>query len=114
MVNKLKRHSLLELIDKSNNMLGVSKKPFSDEHKLNISKGKKGVKLNLNNDQRKKLSERAKKLIPKNCKKVICTKTNIIYNSIVEASRENNINESSLRFWLKHPSLNKSTLTLLT
>ena len=93
---------------------GKEKKPLTDEVKLKISIAKKGVKLNLSDKQREERKIQLSKCKKVNSKKVLCTQTNKVYNSIAEASRENNINEATLRFWLNiNQKENKSSLILI-
>lgn len=95
----------------SKSLMGQKRGPMSDEHKRKVSEGKTGKKLNLTDEQRLAMSERLRNTIRTNGKKVICTKTGIIYRTIALAAKENNINEGTLRFWLNYnPSENKSSI----
>lgn len=97
-----------------NALRGIKKKPMSEETKRRVSESKKGVKLNLSDKQREERKIQLSKCKKVNSKKVLCTQTNKVYNSIAEASRENNINEQTLRFWLNiNPLQNKSSLILI-
>ena len=99
-------------ISKNNAKYWLNKKR-SDETKEKISKAHKGKKKTLK--QRKKQSELYKgtnnpfyghkmslftknKIIKSNSRKVICLETQKIYNSITEASKENNINITSISY----------------
>lgn len=92
---------------------GVKRNPLTEEHKLKISKCKKGYKLNLTDEERESRRLKIIEIAKRNGKKVICNQTNVIYNSIADACKAKNINEGTLRWWFKHPRLNKSTLSLV-
>ena len=95
----------------SSSLIGISKKPMSEETKRKVSEAKKGVKLNLSDEQREKRKLQSSQIIRTNGKKVKCTETGKIYDSIAEAAKENKINEANLRYWLNYrPDYNKTSL----
>ena len=93
-------------------LLGIKKPPRTKEHIEKIATQLRGKKLNLSDEQREKRRIQVSQIVRTNGKKVICNKTGVIYDTIAKASKENNINEGTLRFWFKNPRLNKSTLSL--
>ena len=95
----------------SSSLIGISKKPMSEETKRKVSEAKKGVKLNLSDEQREKRRLQVSQIIRTNGKKVKCTETGKIYDSIAKAAKDNNINEANLRYWLNYrPDYNKTSL----
>lgn len=90
---------------------GRKGKPMSEETKRKVSEAKKGVKLNLSDEQREKRKLQVSQIIRTNGKKVKCTETGKIYDSIAKAAKDNNINEGNLRYWLNYrPDYNKTSL----
>lgn len=63
------------------------------------NKGKKGLQKHTE-EWKKQASERMKKYNEKNMKKVLCVETNIIYNSLNEASRILNISQGNISMCL--------------
>lgn len=63
------------------------------------NKGKKGLQKHTE-EWKKQDSERMKKYNEKNMKKVLCVETNIIYNSLNEASRILNISQGNISMCL--------------
>lgn len=76
------------------------KRNYSEEHKLNISKGNKGKK-------------RTKEQLIKLSKKVINTETNIIYECVQDAADFLNIKKSTLINYLSGFRKNKTTMKYL-
>nr|DAF20224.1 MAG TPA: intron associated endonuclease [Caudoviricetes sp.] len=84
---------------------------FSDEHKKHLSEAMKGNKnqrpagWKQTEECKRKQSERMKNKFKENpdahysCK-IICENTGIIYNSILDASLKNNLNETTLQRYL--------------
>lgn len=90
---------------------GRERKPMSEETKRKVSKAKKGVKLNLSDEQREKRKLQVSQILRTNGKKVKCTETGKIYDTIAKAAKENNINEGNLRYWLNiRPDYNQTSL----
>ena len=63
------------------------------------NKGKKGLQKHTE-EWKKQASERMKKYNEKNMKKILCVETNIIYNSLNEASRILNISQGNISMCL--------------
>lgn len=90
---------------------GRKGKPMSEETKLKVSKAKKGVSINLTEEEKERRRKQIIRVSKMNGKKLICTETGNIYNSISEAAKLNNINEGNLRYWINtRPDYNKTTL----
>jgi len=77
----------------------------SEETKQKMSKSHKGI---LQSDERKQKTSEVMKGV--NSKKIIDTKTGIIYNSVKEAAFENNISRFTLSRYLVGVYKNKTTL----
>jgi len=87
---------------------GTLKRKVTDETKAKMSKARKG-KLRSELDKLK-ISEAMK---GKNAKKVIDTKTGVIYNSIIEASKHLGVSRESISGYLTGRVKNKTNLTYL-
>ena len=80
----------------------------TEEAKRKISEAGKG--RTFTKETRNKMSKSKRGKESSFTRKVIDTNTNIIYNSILEASRIFNINRQTLRQWLLNTNPNKSSL----
>jgi hypothetical protein len=77
----------------------------SEETKVKMSIAKKGVKKSKEHIENMK-----KALVGNNSKKIIDTKTGVIYNSITEAAYKNGISRNNLSSYLTRNVTNKTTL----
>lgn len=98
----------------SSSLKGRKQKPRAREHIDKITTKIKGGKLNLSDEQRAKRRIQVSQIVRTNGQKVMCTKTGIIYDTIGKAAKANNVNVGALRWWFKHPRLNKTTLIKVT
>lgn len=99
--NKISCANKKRWIEKSNE---EKEKEIERLKKINIgrtpwNKGKKGLQKHTE-EWKKQASERMKKYNEKNMKKVLCVETNIIYNSLNEASRILNISQGNISMCL--------------
>ena len=99
--NKISCANKKRWIEKSNE---EKEKEIERLKNLNIgrtpwNKGKKGLQKHTE-EWKKQASERMKKYNEKNMKKVLCVETNIIYNSLNEASRILNISQGNISMCL--------------
>ena len=87
---------------------GTLKRITTPETRYKMSIAKKGKKwLRQSKEQRQKTSELMKGV---NSKKIINTKSGIIYNSIQEAAEQNNIKRATLSNYLTGRTKNKTNL----
>jgi hypothetical protein len=95
--------------------LKLKDKPLNEEHKNNISKALKGKPTKKPNDEAR-LKMREQKLGSKSptAKLVFNIKTNIFYDTILEAAEFHNIPYDNLKYWLKvNSKKNKTGLILV-
>jgi group I intron endonuclease len=102
---KGRKQSVQEILKRTSKTIGIKR---TEEQRKKISDSLIGRKLS--EEHRLKLSKRVKTL---NCKKIIDSATNVIYNSGVEASKIFKIKRSTLIAMLNGQNPNKTTLKYL-